>query len=69
MKRAAKAPLLNAVTKEVALHLAVHFASLEALHLWSEQNGWADALSRGLLPEELAHLPKVEKSPELWHEM
>ena len=30
-KRAAKSPLLNEVTKEAALHLAVHFASLEAL--------------------------------------
>ena len=69
VKRAAKSPLLNQVTKEVALHLAVHFASLEALHLWSEQNDWADALSRGQLPEELAHLPTVKRSPELWHEL
>ena len=45
VKRAAKSPLLNEVTKEAALHLAVHFASIEALHLWSEQNEWADALS------------------------
>ena len=67
-KRAAKSPLLNEVTKEAALHLAVHFASLEALHLWSEQNEWADALSRGQMPVELSHLPRVEQAPELWHE-
>ena len=68
VRRAAKAPLLNEVTKEAALRLAVHFASLEAPRLWSEQNVWADALSRGQMPRELSHLPRVERAPELWHE-
>lgn len=53
VKRAAKAPLLNEVTKEVALHLAVHSSSLEALHVWSELNECADTLSCGQMPAEL----------------
>ena len=34
----------------------------------SSQNEWADALSRGQMPRELSHLPRVEHAPELWHE-
>ena len=66
VKRAAISPLLNKVTKEVALHLAIHFTSLEALHVWSEDNKWADALSRGSMPPELSHLPRTPKAPEYW---
>lgn len=44
VKRAARSPLLNAVTKEAALHLAVHFASLEGMRVWSELNECADSL-------------------------
>ena len=75
VKRSAKSPLLNNIVKEVSLHLARHLCSLEALHLWSEQNEHADLLSRladpkgpGKLPEELASLPEVRVVPVLWHE-
>ena len=67
IKRSAASPLLNNVVKEVALHLALHHQTLEAIHLWSESNVWADMLSRGECPQELARLPRVANPKTRWH--
>ena len=74
LKRSAKSPLLNKVVKEVTLHLAINFRSLEALHVWSEDNTWADSISRlsdpnktEVYPPELCALPRVIDSPQFWH--
>eukprot|EP00435_Cladocopium_sp_Y103_P039159 s1436_g10.t1 len=45
IKRSAKAPLLNAVVREITFLLARNFQALETVHVWSEYNEWADALS------------------------
>ena len=66
IKRSANAPLLNRVVREIALHLALNFTSLEALHVWSEDNVWADQLSRGECPPELRSVPQVVDPPNLW---
>ena len=76
VKRSAKSPLLNKIVKEVSFAFSsTHMCSLEALHLWSEQNEHADLLSRladpkgpGKLPMELVSLPEVQVAPERWHE-
>ena len=53
LNRSAKSQLLNRIVKEVALHLAKHLCSVETLHIWSEQNGHADLLSRLADPGDL----------------
>ena len=75
VKRSAISPLLNRVVKEVTLHLAVNFRSLETLHVWSEDNTWADAISRLSDPNQpadyppiLSSLPRVVESPQYWHD-
>lgn len=66
VKRSAHSPLLNKVVREMALYLARHFVALEALHVWSENNTWADQLSRGIWPSELAGLPTVDAPRHYW---
>ena len=75
VKRSAISPLLNRVVREVTLHLAVNFRSLETLHVWSEDNTWADAISRLSDPNQpadyppiLSSLPRVVESPQYWHD-
>ena len=41
-----KAPAINEIAKEVALHLAPQGRDLAGLHLWGERNTTADHLSR-----------------------
>lgn len=74
LKRSAKAPLLNAVVREISLLLARNFQALETVHVWSEYNEWADALSRikdpnkpAVYPRELQHCIHVEDAPQYWH--
>ena len=57
---------INRIVREIALHLALNFTSLEALHVWSEDNVWADQLSRGECPPELRSVPQVVDPPNLW---
>ena len=73
VKRSSKSQLLSRVVREVTLHLALTHRSLEAIHLWSEDNEWADALSRlkdprkaAVVPPELRHLPLHREGPVLW---
>ena len=42
----AKSKKINEITKEVAMHLAPLGHELEGVHIWSEMNTLADALSR-----------------------
>ena len=46
VKRAARAPLVSPLVQELALVLASDFRTLEAIHIFSEDNTAADALSR-----------------------
>ena len=73
LKRSSKSPLLNKVVVQITLTLARQFRALEALHVWSEQNVWADALSRlhdpndpACIPLELRNLPLKTSTPEYW---
>ena len=73
VKRSSKSATLTRVVREVTLHLALTHRSLEAIHLWSEDNAWADALSRladpqkpATVPPELRHLPLHRQGPVLW---
>ena len=66
VKKSASAPLLNRVVREITLHLALNFTSIEALHVWSEDNIWADKLSRGECPPELRGVSRVVDPPNLW---
>ena len=58
----AKDPAINAIYMELALLFAPHGAELSAIHLWSEINFLADAVSRldeGVpLPSILAKVPR-----------
>jgi hypothetical protein len=42
----AKSPRINALAREAALVAAPLGLELAAIHIWSEENSWADALSR-----------------------
>ena len=58
-----KDPLINKVFMELALLVAPRGATLEAMHVWSEENRLADFLSRiaddsATLPEILAKVPR-----------
>ena len=66
IKRSAKSPLFNNILKEVSLHLAQHLCSLEALHLWSEQNEHADLLSRLADPKGPGELSETVDSTWEW---
>ena len=50
----AKSAAINEIAKELALLLAPMGRELVGIHLWSENNELADALSRGAPPTELA---------------
>ena len=74
LRRSAKSPLLNLVVREITLFLARDFKSLETIHVWSEYNEWADALSRvkdpnkpADIPQALLHIPHLEDAPQYWH--
>ena len=73
VKRSRKSASLTRIVREVTLHLALTHRSLEAIHLWSEDNAWADALSRladprepASVPPDLRHLPLHRQGPVLW---
>ena len=73
LRRSAKSPLLNTVVREITLLLARDFRSLETIHVWSEYNELADALSRikdpnkpAVFPAELMHLKHHEDAPQYW---
>jgi hypothetical protein len=46
-------PVINCMAKEIGLWLAPWGYSLEGVHVWGEQNTWADALSRQVMPTQL----------------
>ena len=52
--------LINSMAKEVALLLAPLGLSLIGLHIWGEENTWADALSRSTVPRQLLQVPQEE---------
>ena len=56
---------------ELALIFAPSGATIEALHIWSEENSLADALSRlgegAALPDVLAKVPRTRACDEGWH--
>lgn len=56
-KRAAGSPMLNKVTQELALLLGKNFLSLDGIHVYSEFNDDADALSRLCQPGASNDLP------------
>ena len=58
VRRSAASPKVNAVVRELALELALNHRCLEGLHLYSEENKIADALSRLFEPGAEAILPK-----------
>lgn len=73
LKRSAESPLLNVVVREITLVLAADFRSLETIHIWSEYNKLADALSRvkdpnqpADHPAELKSVPHLEDAPQFW---
>ena len=73
LKRSAESPLLNVVVREITLVLAADFRSLETIHIWSEYNKLADALSRvkdpnqpAKHPAELKSVPHLEDAPQFW---
>ena len=52
--------IINSMAKEVALLLAPLGLSLIGLHIWGEENTWADALSRSAVPAQLQQVPREE---------
>ena len=64
VKFKSKDPGINLMFMELALIFAPKGATLEAVHLWSEENELADALSRlGEGAELPADLTKVTRTP------
>ena len=59
----ARSPKINAVAREVALLLAPSGRHLRGVHVWSEGNSLADALSRlssgEVVPPRLARVPRA----------
>ena len=71
----AKSVIVNSLIKEVALHLAPLGLDVQGLHIWSEKNESADALSRvangGEMPRWLGAMsvPRsapISPEPHLW---
>ena len=64
----AKDPVINLMMMEAALVFAPYGRTLEAMHVWSEENTWADELSRydevQRIPEQLSG---VKESPLYTH--
>ena len=56
LKRRAKSPIINLLVAEIQLCLAASMFDIFGAHVWSEDNGWADDLSR---LEEGATLPSI----------
>ena len=52
-KLSSRDPIINNMAKELGLLLAPWGYSLEGVHVWGEQNTWADALSRQVMPPQL----------------
>ena len=67
----AKSKKINEIAKEVAMHLAPLGHELEGVHVWSETNTLADALSRvqesGVAPQGLGNAKLLaERGVEAW---
>jgi len=66
-----KDPGINLLFMELALIFAPSGASIETLHIWSEENSLADALSRldegAALPLMLTKVPRTRARDEGWH--
>jgi hypothetical protein len=69
----AKSPVVNAMAREAALILAPLGRELSAIHIWSEENVMADALSReaagARTPSALAAASRVclaQRGPSTW---
>ena len=56
LKRRARSPIINLLVAEIQLCLAASMFDIFGAHVWSEDNGWADDLSR---LEEGATLPII----------
>ena len=63
-------PAINVMFMELALLFAPRGATLEAMHLWSEENELADALSRiesdFVIPPSLTQVPRTSWSSPEW---
>ena len=66
----ARSPTLNLIAQEAALHLAPLGLELAGVHVWSEENVWADDLSRlaegAAIPHALADVPLTV--PKAWQD-
>ena len=72
-KFSAKSPSINEVAKELAMYLAPLGHEICGIHVWSEANVLADALSRlsqgGRVPQILTHARREDiapRGPEAW---
>ena len=66
--------VINSMSKEFAMILAPLGFELQGLHIWGEQNDWADALSRvgqgQEIPSELEFVPAEcldDRRTAIWH--
>ena len=66
IKQAARSGPVNEIVKEMALALAPLGAAVEAVHIHSERNKLADALSRGEVPPQLQALPTYSSAMPCW---
>jgi len=67
IKLKATKPTINNLAKELAMHLAPLGLELQGLHIWSERNELADALSRtsagGSFPVQLQQSQTQKSTP------
>jgi hypothetical protein len=64
-----KDSIINDMAKEIGLMLAPWGYALEGVHIWSENNTWADALSRQIVPVQLHQTrctPPLERNAASW---
>ena len=65
-----RSPQVNAIAREAALMVAPLGIELAAFHIWSEENDWADALSRvaegATIPEWFVHVECVDRAACKW---
>ena len=73
VRNCARAKRINEIAKEVAMHLAPLGHELEEIHIWSDMNKLADALSRvaesGVTPQVLGsarEAPLAKRGAEAW---